>query len=250
MLTLGSKVTKFELPREQSVAPYFRLSWITGCYEREIIALYSQILRPGMRVIDIGAHVGYHTIRFAKLVGSEGKVFAFEPCPSTFEVLCRNVRRQTLANVVLEQKAVSDASGQVDLFVGRHNLRHSTVPVGNIWVKVDSVSLDDYLRGEVIHLVKIDVEGAELKVLRGMGSLMDTVPDITLILEFYPDLLRASEGEDGPVELLNLLRDSGFYLYEIQERQLVALESFGSLEKFVSSVHKLTNLFACKSPWQ
>ena len=112
-----SKATNFELPREQTqtLAPYFSFSWITGQYERGIIAVYTQILRPGMQVVDVGAHCGYHTIRFAQLVGPNGKVFAFDPCPSTCDVLVRNIRRRGLQNVVVEKKAVGDMRGWVDL---------------------------------------------------------------------------------------------------------------------------------------
>lgn len=247
LMAAGSAITRFEVPLHPGVAPYFRFSWVTGRYEKEIVTLYSRMLRPGMTVVDVGAHVGYHTIRFAKLVGPTGKVFAFEPHPSNFEILCRNVRRRGLANVIMEQKAVSNVNGQITLYLGPHDLRHSLVPQGSEACEVNCVCLDSYFdANEVVHLVKIDVEGAELGVLRGMRSLMDRSSKLIIILEFYPALLRAFGGETAPVDLLKLLCDSGFHLLN---DHMVPLEKYKSLELFVSSVPKLTNLLAIKKPW-
>lgn len=247
VLTMGSKLTKFELPDEPQVAPYFRLSLIFGTYECEVIAWYRRFLRPGMRVVDIGANVGYHTVRFAKLVGKDGRVFAFEPAPSNFEILKRNVRRRGLANVVLERKAVSEVTGTVPFYLGRNELAHSLGRVGDQTVLVESVRLDDYFRkDEKLDLVKIDVEGAEPSVLRGMQSLLAGGRVKAMILEFHPALLRLAGSAETPVELLRNLDAWGFDVYQIGPKgKLVRIEACGpGAEVFVSSVAKLTNLCA------
>lgn len=251
ILAVGELMTKFKVYHDPKLPPYYRLDWLIGGYEREIIKLYSKILRPGMKVVDIGAHIGYHTVRFAELVGPTGTVFAFEPSPLNFGVLCGNVRRRALSNVVLEQKAVSDIDDEVTLYFGRHDGRHSIVRRGEESCKVNSISLDSYFgERETVQFVKIDVEGAELKVLRGMKNLIARSPDITLILEFCPGLLCLSEGDRGPMELLNWLLNQGFYLYEIGKKSLVPLKAEeGSLEIFISSVFGHTNLLAIRRPW-
>jgi len=63
LLACGSKLTRFEVPGGTEVAPYFRFPWILGTYEPEVVAWYRGFLRSGMRVVDVGAHVGYHTVR-------------------------------------------------------------------------------------------------------------------------------------------------------------------------------------------
>ena len=113
-------------------------------------------------------------------------------------------------------------------------------------------SLDEYFHSmaDHIHLVKIDVEGAELKVLRGMRSLMNQSPYMSLILEFYPRLLRMADGDYAPIELLSLLRESGFHIWEIRDDgEVVDLKNYGSFEDFIYSVRKLTNLLVRRSPW-
>jgi hypothetical protein len=106
-LSFGSKLPGIEMPRTE-VPSYSLFPYVFGTHEREVIAWYRQYLQPGMWVVDIGAHVGYHTIRFAKIVGRNGKVFVFEPYGPSFGILKQNVQRAGLSNVVLEQKAVSD----------------------------------------------------------------------------------------------------------------------------------------------
>ncbi len=76
---------------------FFRLELILGSYEEDTVAFMRQIVKPGMTVVDVGAHVGYYTRLFSKLVNGTGQVISFEPHPKTFNVLRRNTAG--LANV-------------------------------------------------------------------------------------------------------------------------------------------------------
>ncbi len=89
--------------------PLARLILLLDLHERKTIAYLEGRLRPGMRVVDIGAHVGYHTKRFARLVGERGIVLAFEPDPGTFRLLQANLHKQR--NVYLFNVAVTDKPG-------------------------------------------------------------------------------------------------------------------------------------------
>lgn len=174
LLANGSRLTRLEVPRTE-VPPYFLFPYVFGTHEREVIAWYRQYVRQGMYVVDIGAFAGYHTVRFAQLVGKTGKVLAFEPYGPSFEVLKRNVQRARLSNVVLEQKAVSDQNGYVTLHLSSSSTGNSLIRVAGKHhqsCQVDSITLDDYFKDDgALDLVKIDVEGAEPAVLRGMQSL-------------------------------------------------------------------------------
>ncbi len=175
LLTIGCRLKQFEVPRS-GVAPYFLFPYVFGTHEREVIAWYRQYLREGMCVVDIGAYVGYHTIRFARLVGRTGKVVAFEPYSPSFEILKRNVQRAKLTNVVLEQKAVSGQNGYVTLHIADSWAGNSLIKVDgrhNQGCQVEGVTLEDYFGGdETLDLVKIDAEGSELAILQGMRSLI------------------------------------------------------------------------------
>lgn len=115
LVQLMEKLEGFELPPDD-IAPWFKLPWVLCTFEREVIQVYRQFLSPGMVVADVGAHAGYHTIRFAHLVGPNGKVYAFEPAPQNFKVLTRNVRRKRLTNVVVEPICVADYKWRMQFF--------------------------------------------------------------------------------------------------------------------------------------
>ena len=70
--------------------------------DRQKIALFKNIIKPGMRVLDLGANIGFYTVLFSKLVGENGKVFSFEPDVKNYEYLEENTK--TLYNVIIEKR--------------------------------------------------------------------------------------------------------------------------------------------------
>ncbi|HET8580410.1 MAG TPA: FkbM family methyltransferase [Nitrospiraceae bacterium] len=249
LLTLASGVTRFELPRDD-VAPYFRFALVSGHYQEEVVALYRSLLRPGMIVVDVGAHAGYHTLRFARLVRPTGRVIAFEPSPATFSALRRNIVRRRLSNVTLEQKAVTCGTGKAPLYYSYSSLGHSIVPslASGEHTLVDCVSLDRYCEAigiNNVNLIKINAEGAEVDVLSGMQSLLQRSADPWVIAEFSPKYLKAAGYP--PSRLIDFLLGLGFQIYEIGKNGvLTPLEAYGRVDSFISSVVKLTKLFARK----
>ncbi len=161
-----------------------------GIWAPEQTGLVRETLRPGMRFIDVGAHVGYFSVLAGKLVGPDGIVFAFEPHPRNFELLMANVWRNGLTNVLCFPWAVSDSFGFADLFEARgnsgdHRLYRDEEQRASL--RVRTVSLDGLqaLRAPV-DFVKIDVQGAEPAVIRGMEELLSASPHATVALEYWP----------------------------------------------------------------
>lgn len=178
-------------------------------------ALLGGRIRPGMTVVDCGAHVGYYTCLAARLVGPRGLVVAFEPSPRNHELLLANVWRNGFANVVCYPWAVSDATGFAELHLsagnsGDHRLR---APAGEERerVRVRTVALDDLtaLRPPV-DVVKLDVQGGEEPAVRGMERLLAASPSVLVTLELTPGLVRES-GAD-PASVLPWYRSLGFEL--------------------------------------
>ena len=79
------------------------------------------LVKPGDTIVDAGANFGYYTIIGSPLVGDKGKVYAFQPDPTNFELNQRNVRLNGLTNVVLEQKALSNRKGTLKLYIAGEN---------------------------------------------------------------------------------------------------------------------------------
>lgn len=196
---------------------WFRLELLTNRHESETRAQINRIVKPGMVVLDIGAHVGYYTRLFSQLVGENGKVIAFEPHPRTFEVLHKNTA--SLKNVTLVQSAVAEEESTAELYdylmmsasgslhydeklldIQKANVGTSDVaprianefPVEKFSVR--TVPLDSFLAEMDIHkidFVKMDIEGAEMGALRGMKTLIQNSPGLNLIMEFNPSALQA-----------------------------------------------------------
>ena len=130
-------------------------------------------------VIDIGANVGFYTKRFAELVGNGGRVIAFEPVPATFALLASNLEGCRLSNVTLINAAVSESTDVVGMTIptfsdtGQQNYyqAHVTSPADSE-LRVLTVSLDAIQIPMTVRLIKIDAEGHELSVLKGMRKTL------------------------------------------------------------------------------
>jgi FkbM family methyltransferase len=175
---------------------------LEGKYEKRTVELVKNLLGEGMAFVDIGAHIGFYTLLAARLVGSKGKVYAFEPDPSNSTSLRNNVELNGCNNVILVPKAISDRSGTAKLNLGKYSETNSLyVPV---WptdrsVMVETISLDEFwdsvetkIGPLTIGLLKIDVEGAEPFVLDGMKKILERGACRHIIIEFNPQCLRGA----------------------------------------------------------
>lgn len=140
--------------------------------------LLDRFLSPGDWVLDVGANVGHYTMRMSELVGARGRVIAFEPVPDTFALLAANARMFTHANVSLLNVAASEHTAAVGVSIpqfseGLPNFYQAHLSPGNDGLVILSLSIDALAIPAPIRLVKIDVEGHELPVLRGMRQLLE-----------------------------------------------------------------------------
>lgn len=223
------------------------LIFYQGLSEPRTAELLCRFLQSGMVFWDIGAHIGEYTLLAAVRVGEAGEVHAFEPNVEAFELLERNVALNGLTQVVLNQTAVGDATGErvfrVDAEPSLSRLVHGTIgESGERLVRVDAVCLDDYAQGRRgPHLIKIDTEGAEGLILRGMRALLARPADEApvLVFEYSPASYRAF-GYDA-CQVLELLQAAGYTVYLPAESGLVPLRS-----TVVTSRPSENNLWAAK----
>ena len=223
-----------------------------GYYEPFITKIVKKTVKEGEVVLDIGAHIGYYTLLFARLVGKKGKVYAFEPDPKNFALLKRNVEANGYNNVVLEQKAVSDKGGKVMLHLGERSAHHSILKnkySGDRSVEVESVRLDDYIKSRV-DFIKIDVEGAEYFAFKGMQSVLRKNKGLMMITEMVPLFLKNLHIR--PESFVGLLRQHGLHLYLINEekKQLLPFEPEKALKSYNPDRKVNLNLFCSKSDYQ
>jgi FkbM family methyltransferase len=178
-----------------------------GTYEPDVCALIQS--RPhGETMLDIGANVGYFTLLMVKQAGRDGRVIAFEPVPAVHALLCENLRLNNCTQASAERMALAD----LETFETMRSERDSPVPFtarladdGDCRVAVGT--LDRYVEAsglKALDFVKIDVEGAEDRVVRGMSGTLRT---------FKPDILLEIHKDDGtPSEALEQLQAMGYEL--------------------------------------
>lgn len=186
---------------------------LAGRYEPHVTAVFESTLRPGMRVVDIGANIGYFSMLAASLVGADGSVVAFEPNPGNARMLEFSRRKNGFGNLRLYQTAASDEDGILVLNATYSNgttsqpsddiealLAACTVPC----LKPDNV----LLQGNRVDFVKIDVEGAEYRALKGSEAVLRRDRP-TIVSEFSPNAMPGISGVDGAA-YLRFLMDIGY----------------------------------------
>lgn len=156
-----------------------------GEYEPQLTLLLSRLTPVGGVTVDVGANIGCHTLTLAQAVGSKGLVFAFEPNPPIRAVLERNVALNKFENVHIFNCALGDEPGTLPLRVPQANsAEHSNMGLAslvaletphdliNVPVQTLDAALGD-LELDRVDVVKIDVQGYECQVLRGMANILE-----------------------------------------------------------------------------
>jgi FkbM family methyltransferase len=158
-------------PADGAVAPGLR----SGSYEPHLTAVFERFCRPGMTVVDVGANLGYFTVLASRLVGPAGRVVAVEPNSDNCRLLLSSLRAQGIANVDLLPVACDAATGWAyySSHVGSNGgLIDDRDLLARPGVVVPTFRLDDLVQGPV-GLLKLDVEGAEGRVVRGATALIE-----------------------------------------------------------------------------
>ena len=169
--------------------------------------LSSEIISEGDWVLDIGANIGHYTIRFSELVGESGRVIAFEPVPDTFEILSSNVSLIDARNVTLINAAASDATRvigveipKLDSGLDNFYMAHLSTAANDLTVlcvPVDSLGLPNK-----IGLVKIDAEGHDFLVLKGMKELLRRDRPVIFVEESSAEIIEFLQQFDYSMQKL------------------------------------------------
>jgi FkbM family methyltransferase len=165
-------------------------AYVLGAYEEEFVQALRLHIHPGDACMDVGAHLGYYCLTMARMVGPSGRVISFEPIRENLAVLEENVALNNPANVELVNVALGDRPGVASLLGSESETITSTPstrgyavkgPRSSVEVRVDT--LDAFLKreGHRPSVIKIDVEGAELDVLKGSRETLKTVRPVVLL---------------------------------------------------------------------
>ena len=195
-----------------------RLIQEKGEWEPRIHHTIKQLVKPKQKVLVLGAHIGYHVLKIADIVGPEGRVFAFEANPRTFKFLKANVAFNDLNNVVLYGKAVYSADtelnfvnvlGNTGMSYVLHNAPHDYAPGKTI--AVQAVAIDSISEIESIDFLLMDIEGAEAQAVYGAKKLIDNSPNLIVLQEWTPAWMSNDEID----EYLMFWRSRGYKIAQV-----------------------------------
>jgi len=195
--------------------------------EQETMDLFAALLRPGDFAVEVGAHIGYVSLYLAHLVGPGGKVLVFEPAPDNLKYLRRNTVGIPAISIV--ESAVTDYTGtarfHVETLTGQNNsllddyaVRKANEdfayagPTPDVVMEVPCTRLADHLEQAGLPspaLIKIDVEGAEYSVLRGMSRTLELGSPALMV-----------EVSEQSTKVLGLLREAGYSLFLENKQEL------------------------------
>jgi len=183
-------------------------------YEPGLTRALRQRLAPGDVCLDIGANIGYFSVLAGLTVAPAGRVIAFEPHPGAREVLQQAVAANRLGEIVeIVPAAVADRDGRVSLFLSQDSVLSTTDPsrspargefTFSESIEVPRITVDGWLAGRAdltprIRMIKIDVEGTEVDVLRGMRETLRHCPGAAIVCE-------TTAGSDAD----RILREAGY----------------------------------------
>ena len=173
------------------------------------IELLGQFLRPGDVAVDVGANIGTHTVAFADLVGTTGRLHAFEPQRLLFQMLCGNVALNGLDNVVCHQRAVGDRHGEIavpQLPPAATSFNFGAVPLGMQAPASEPATLMalDELALQSCRLIKVDAEDMEAQVLTGAARTIQACQPILYVENDRPGASK---------KLAPLLKQLGYHAY-------------------------------------
>jgi FkbM family methyltransferase len=191
--------------------------------ERRELSRLRSLIVPGMVIADVGANAGFYTLEMAARVGPTGRVLAFEPDPFNFHLLQRRARRAPTANIEAFQVALGDETGRAVLYCSAYNRADNRLSPTHAERHVETCDvqvrrLDEFLAargGPTIDALKIDVQGSEPQVLRGVRETLNAGVR-WMWIEFSPEHLRGS-GSD-PERFLESLGGLGMDVFEVNDQ--------------------------------
>jgi FkbM family methyltransferase len=210
-------------------------------YEPKETFLIQKTVKQGMRILDIGANIGYYTTIFSKFAGNGG-INAFEPDVQNFKILQRNCELNQCKNVNLHNVAIGNCNSQQKLYLSNKNHGdHRSYPTENYrdFIEIKMVSVDHYLKSEPnIDFIKMDIQGFEMSALEGMKNTLLKFKPI-LLLEIWPEAL--INNKTDPKYMIAFIRNLGYTIFDIEN--LNASITIEATPRWINSINNHTNIF-------
>jgi FkbM family methyltransferase len=226
---------RFDLDISDMVDWYVYFSWRDAAWD----ALFG-LMKEGQVVFDVGTNIGYTLLRAAQCVGPTGKVFGFEPAHRNYSKCLKNLELNGLPNVEVQKLALGNTNGPQRLVItDEHNTGMNRLAGDQeSGESVEVIKLDDWvIQNSITHIdvIKIDVEGFELNVLKGgYAAIQQHKP--ALFIEINDSYLRHFGA--SVQEIFLLLVSQGYNLYDIFFRKISPVDKAEFFHSDIIALHK------------
>lgn len=192
--------------------------YYTGDYEPYLKKHFKKFIKEGDYILDVGANIGFHTLYFAELTGVKGKVFSFEPIAINFDALQKNIKLNQFPQITAINKALGNTNAPMKIHIDQDTQNPGAFNLLEKGLKntiIDCIKGDDYLEGnqiEKINFIKIDVEGFEYEVFKGLSK---TIRNSKPIIIFEFDYNYQHKLNDNPKIIFEFLSQFGYQFFSI-----------------------------------
>jgi len=242
-LLLGKVLEKFPIKTNFDFKLFMRHPvnlelFLNGYIEYDITRIILKVISEGDLCVDVGAHCGYYTILFSKTVKEKGLVISFEPDKNNLSFLIRNIKYNRCKNVRIYPYAVSDNDGFAILSVDKKTGLDSYIieatksKASSKNIEIRTIKLDTLNYNKPICLLKIDVQGNEVKVFKGMSKILRNIRYI--VFEYCPIAI-IERSKENPFLIFEILSKNNFNLYLISNQGLRKLD-INYFEKLTSEL--------------
>ena len=221
-------------------------------YEKSESKFIKSICFKGMKALDIGANIGYYSTLISQVAGENGLILALEPDPESYKYLDKTINSFKIKNVLPFPLAASDIKQKLPLFISKDNRGDNRLYQNEQLrekIEVDCLTIDELLEGnnlKTLDFIKIDVQGYEQKVFKGMKKVIKNSEKLILLTEFWPKgIFQAGE---NPKDFLRMLRKMEFQLFELKSNGSLILLKKENENRFIEKYkgRKYTNLVGKK----
>jgi FkbM family methyltransferase len=212
---------RMKLPIDEKKKGIAKALLLFGVREEDQLLVLKNEIRRGMVVLDIGANIGYYALLLESLVGSQGKIYAYEPSCDNFNLLKDNIKLNNKENVIeVFHAGISDKVGSETLYISEESNIHNFITMyrprsagksGEVDTEVvDMFDIDTLIKNKKpVNFIRMDTEGYEVKVFRGMKSFVkQTEHEIKILFEVHRS--RYDDNEFNMRKELTWLFQSGF----------------------------------------
>jgi len=185
-------------------------------YESNTVRMLRENIKKGSIVVDGGANIGFFTLLLSRLVGKDGKVYAFEPDYNNFKILKKNIKINKITNVIVEKKAISDKTGVDELYICPYDISsHVLYDEGKDYShnEVKTITLDDYFKNIDVDFIKLDIDGSEARAINGAKNVLKKCK--LMIVEYVKGRVIAQGYTKD--SFYKLIKSNGFNIRPINE---------------------------------